>query len=724
MKLNSLLIRQLIIVALTTLVVFAGSAAVTAQLIPVATEHSQMTLLVGTNQHLYQLGYGAIATAPGRPEKTPAPENEFYPPAGDGYLFEPALQAVHADGNTSTDLRFVRQETTALDNNITLTRIELKDSFYPFRVVLNLKTYHHEDIIEQWTEISHDEDGLVTLERFASASPAFPAGDYWLTQLHGDWAKEAQLAEEKLTFGMKVLDTKLGVRAHQYRTPVFLLAKNSAAQEDAGEVYGGALGWSGSYQFAFDVDPHGQLRALTGINPFASAYHLAQGKIFTTPKMFWSWSNAGKGQISRNFHRWAIKYILRNPEKLRSVLLNNWEATHFRFDEPKLLSLLDSARELGAEVFLLDDGWFGDKFPRDNNQAGLGDWQVNPRKLPHGLSYLAKAAAARGVHFGIWLEPEMVNPASELYQLHPDWVIGQAHREPQLQRHQLILDLTRPAAREFTWQVIDRTLKPNPDIAYVKWDCNRFVTQPGSFFLPPAEQSHLLVDYVWSLYDVMGRFAANYPNVTAMLCSGGGGRVDFAALKYFHTFWPSDRTDPRDRVFIQWGYSHFFPAEAIAAHVTRMGNRPFKFTLDVAMSGALGFDVDWQKLPPEQKTAAAAAVKIYKDELRPIVQRGDLYRLVSPYEGRRSALNFVSEDRARAVLFVYQIGSGNPEPVKPQGLDPERHYRIREVNRPAGVPSALPEQDQLLDGATLMRAGIIPACTKEFDSAVVEITAE
>lgn len=701
-----------------------AAPAASAELIPVNTARSQMTLLVGTDQRLYQLAYGGAGNSPAIPAKTPGRDAEFYPQAGDGFLFEPALLAVHTDGNTSTDLRYVSHTVTALDSNVTLTRIELKDSYYPFHVALNLKTYRNEDIIEQWAEISHDEKGSVTLERFASSSPELPGGNYWLTQFHGDWAKEGQLAEEQLTFGTKVLDTKLGVRAHQYRTPVFLLSKNGPAREDAGEVYGGTLGWSGSYQFAFDVDPAGKLRALTGINPFNSAYHLPRHQAFTTPKMFWSWSAAGKGQISRNFHRWARRYILRDPGQLRPVLLNNWETTGFNFNEPKLTALLATAHDLGAEVFLLDDGWFGDKYPRDNDRAGLGDWQVNPRKLPDGLGYLTLAAHQRDVRFGIWLEPEMVNPASELYHRHPDWVIGQLHREPQLQRNQLNLDLSRPAVRDYVWKVINDTLAPNPGITYVKWDCNRFVTQPGSFYLKPEEQSHLLIDYNWALYDIMARFATNFPNITAMLCSGGGGRVDYQALRYFHTFWPSDRTDPRDRVFIQWGYSHFFPACAIAAHVTRMNERPFKFTLDVAFSGALGFDLDIAKLSPDEKAEALAAVALYKNDLRPIVQQGDLYRLVSPYDGQRSALDFVSEDRSHAVLFEYQIASGPADTVKPQGLDPQRHYRIREVNLAVGTASRLPGQDTVVDGATLMRDGVTPACTKEFDSAVIEFTAE
>lgn len=695
-----------------------------ASLIKILTSRSQITLMVGTDRHLYQLGFGLTNAAVALPKKTPGRDDDFYPSAGDGYVFEPALKVTHADGNTSTDLEFVRSDYSELDSNVSLTRIELRDAYYPFHVFLNFKTYRAEDVIEEWAEYVHEETNALTLERFASAAPEFPTGDYWLTQFHGDWAKEAQMTEEKLTFGIKVLDSKLGVRAQKYRTPVFLLSRNGPAAETTGEIYGGALGWSGSYQFAFEMNPQGRLRTLAGINPFDSAYHLRAGELFSTPKMFWSWSDAGAGQVSRNFHRWARKYILRHPENLRPVLLNNWEATRFDFNETKLLSLFDSAKALGAEVFLLDDGWFGERFPRDNDHAGLGDWQVNPRKLPHGLSYLAKAAAGRGLGFGIWLEPEMVNPESELYQRHPDWVIAQPHRPLDLQRNQLVLDLTRPATREFSWSAIDRTLRSNPGITFMKWDCNRFITQPGSSYLPAGEQSHLWIDYVRALYGNMDRFATNFPDVMGMLCAGGGGRVDFEALRRFDSFWPSDCTDPLDRVFIQWGYSYFYPACAMAAHVTRMGNRPFKFTLDVAMSGALGFDVDWQKLSPQQRTEATAAVALYKEDLRPIVQQGDLYRLVSPYHGQRSAFDYVSADCHRSVLFVYQIGSGNAESVKLAGLDPQGHYHVSEVNLSPGKNSHLPENGRVLDGAALMRDGLNPDCTRKFDSEVIELTAD
>ncbi len=691
-------------------------------LVRITTAHSALTLWAASDGRLYQLGFGGPDASVAIPERAPARELEFYPPSGDGFILEPALQATHSDGNTSTDLIYVKHSMTALDTNVNLIRIELLDRFYPFSVSLFFKAYQAEDVIEQWTEIRQDEGRPVTLFRFASSGPLMPRAEgYWLTHFHGDWADEAQWVEERLTSGIKVLDSKIGVRAHQYRTPSFMVSLDGEAREDSGKVLGGSLEWSGSFQFAFEVDMKNRLRALSGINPFGSQYRLIPGQTFRTPGMLWSWSEEGKGQVSRNFHRWARRYGMRDGDKPRPVLLNNWEATGFNFDEARIVALFDGARALGADTFLLDDGWFGNRHARNNDQAGLGDWQVNTNKLPHGLSYLADEAKKRGVNFGIWLEPEMVNPISDLFEQHPDWAIGQRHREPILGRNQRVLDLSRPEVREFTWKVIDDTLAPNPGITYVKWDCNCYVTQPGSTWLGPAEQSHLLIDYQQSLYEIMGRFATNYPQVTAMLCSGGAGRLDYGALKYFHSFWPSDNTDPARRVFIQWGFSHFFPAGAMAAHVTRMGKRPLKFALDVAMSGALGLDMDVGKLTLEERKTVAAAVALYKSKLREVVLQGDLYRLESPYAGPRAALNFVSEEQRRAVLFIYQLKAGGDEPVKPRGLDPQRHYVLHEVNLPSGARPELAAEGKSIDGASLMRDGVVSPCHSEFTSAVIEL---
>ena len=716
----------------------------TGKLISIAAAHFGVLLQLGSDGRLYQVDsgrrlspsslYGQLSTDEvddllARPEAMVFTnggkldrETEYHPPFGDGFISEPAVQATHADGNNSTDLIFVTNQSTRLDSNITLTHIELKDRYYPFFVTLCVKAYHDQDVLEQWTEFRHDEDGTVTLFRFASSSSVIQSNQYWLTQLHGDWANEGNMEEDKLGMGMTILDSKIGVRAGRFRTPSFLLSIRNPAQEESGEVYGGTLEWSGSFQFAFDVNWQGQLRVLCGINPFASQYPLARGQVFKTPAMLWTWSEAGKGRVSRNFHRWARLYGVRDAGQPRPIVLNNWEATGFNFTESRIVSLFDGARELGADLFLLDDGWFANKYPRNNDGAGLGDWQVNTNKLPRGLSFLAGEAKQRGIRFGIWLEPEMVNPRSELYERHPEWAMAEPHRQPEVSRNQLDLDLTRPEAREFAWKVIENTLGSNPGISYVKWDANRYVTQPGSTYLKPDEQSRLLIDYNFALYDIMARMASNYPSVTAMLCSGGAGRADYGALKYFHTFWPSDNTDPLHRVFIQWGFSQFFPACALSDHVTKMGSRPFKFTLDVALSGTLGLDMDVAKMTAAERKATTAAINLYKQSLRDIVCQGDLYRLDSPYEGPRSAISYVTPDRARAALFVYQIQDAADQPVKLRGLDPAAKYLLREVNLPDGAVSRLPADGKTFGGAVLMSDGLAPNCQKQFESAVVELT--
>jgi alpha-galactosidase len=526
--------------------------------------------------------------------------------------------------------------------------------------------------------------------------------------------------ESKLPPGITVLDSKIGVRASRFRIPSFMLSVGGPARETEGEVYGGSLEWSGSYQLAFEVDFTNRLRALCGINPFAEQYNLKPGETFTTPSMLWTLSGHGEAQISRNFHDWARHYGFRDPDKDRPVLLNNWEATGFKFNEQKIVSLFDGAREIGAELFLLDDGWFGNNHPRNDDHAGLGDWQVNTNKLPHGLSFLADAAAQRGLKFGIWMEPEMVNPKSDLFEQHPDWAIQEPHRPLELSRHQLDLDLSRPSVQDFVWKVIDDTLS-SPGVSFTKWDANRYVTQPGSPYLPPSEQSELLIDYDFALYKIMAHMAEKFPDVLAMACSGGGGRVDYGSLKYFDSFWPSDNTDPLSRVFIQWGFSYFFPAETMCCHVTRSGNRPLKFAADVAMSGALGVDMDLSRNKPEDNGFLASAIKLYKDDLRDIVQHGDLYRLESPYENPRATMDYVTSDKSRAVLFIYQIKPGPQSAVVLRGLDPQRTYHVREVNLREGVTSALGKNDTEITGATLMQDGLISPCQNECDSAVIEL---
>ncbi len=696
----------------------------TPAVISIATRHSALVLLAAEEGKLFQLSFGQRPAQPAPPPVSPSQLDEFLPCYGNGYPLEPALQVVHADGNTSTELAYIRHEVIAESDNVSVTRITLGDRHYPFFVTLCFRVYRDEDVIAQWVEIQHEEAKPVLLGRFASAAPRFAAKSYWVSQFCGDVLREGGLVEERLTPGLKILDSKLTVRADRYRLPGFILALNDHAQEEQGEAIGGTLAWPGNFSFGFDLDPYGRLRVIAGISSLGAEYRLPPKQRFVTPAMLWSWSAAGKGQVSRNFHRWARNYGVRDGTKPRPVLLNNWETTFFDFNEEKLLRLLDGGKELGVDVFLLDDGWFSDKNPKNGERVGQGDWIVNRKILPHGLPFLVEESRKRGLGFGIWVEPESVHLGSNLYREHPDWVLQQPYRTLNAPGHQILLDLTRPAVRDFTWEVIDRVLASAPGVTYVKWDANRHAPQPGSVYLPPDEQQHVPIDYQWSLLEIMRRMAEKYPTVTAMLCSGGGGRVDYGSLKYFHTFWPSDGTDPLERIYTQWGYSHLFPAWAMCTHVTSMGQRPTKFAVDVALPGAFGIDRDVAHLSAEDQDALRRGVALYRERIRDFVQSGDLYRLESPYEGKRAVLSYVAEDRSRAVAFIYQLGKDGFPPIKLCGLDESKNYRVRELNLPAGATSRLALNDHIASGAYLMSTGFTSPLVHALESAVIEFVAE
>jgi len=676
------------------------------------TKSLTVTLQVGADGRLYQQPIQA-----GAGQSKLVRDDEFYPQAGDGYVWEPALQVTHADGNTSTALVFDSLTQSNETADIMATRIRLHDSAYPLDVTLCFKAHRDEDVIEQWIELNHAEKGAVKLQRVESSSLLF-AGDVYLAHFFGDWAKEMlSPITEMVTPGTKVLDSKLGVRASQFRNPSFILSLGGPANETNGVVLAGSLAWSGSFQCEFDNYGQG-VRALTGINSFESTISLPAGKSFVTPTMLWVWSTNGLGDMSRKFHRWARDFGMRDGHTPRQVLLNNWEATGFDFDFKRIVSLYDPAKEIGTELFLLDDGWFGNQYPRVDDHAGLGDWQPNRQRLPNGLAPLAAEAVKRGLRFGIWMEPEMVNPKSELFDAHPDWAIRQPKRELELQRNQLVLDLTRPEVQTQEWNVIQSILSV-PGISYAKWDCNRYLTQPGSPYLPPSRQSELWVDYVNALYALMDKTAKKFPETELMLCSGGGGRADYGALKYFHEFWPSDNTDPTLRVPMQWDYSYFFPVMALASHVTHWGNRPMHFACSVAMSARFGMDLDLTKLSPQDKAVCAGAISAYQ-EIRDVTQLGDLYRLEDPHENFRGALNFVSPGRRRAVLFAFQLKDGANRPVFPQGLDPDQRYIVHELN-PAPGREAIPQEGNSLTGAALMRGGVLPSCSNAVEASVIEL---
>jgi alpha-galactosidase len=421
-----------------------------------------------------------------------------------------------------------------------------------------------------------------------------------------------------------------------------------------------------------------ELRVRAGANPLGAAYTLDPGTRFVTPTVAWTWAE-GRRELTHRFHRWTVARVLRDPARPRAVVANNWEATFFDFDEARIVDLIRRAADLGAELFLLDDGWFGRSHPRDDDTQGLGDWEPDPRKLPGGLAPLVRAARDAGIRFGIWGEPEMVNPASSAHATHPDRVLRD-RREPLLHRNQLVLDTLRPEVRDAAADSVDRIVS-TPGISYLKWDANRPITDPGSAALAPDRQQNLWVDQVHATWSLMDEVVRRHPDLELMLCASGGGRTDHGTLARFHEFWTSDNTDPVTRVRIQWACSHFFPARAMAAHVTRWGGRPLAFGCAVALSGRFGVDLDLGSLTPAEAEVLRASIDLAV-RIRPLVQGGELIRLVSPVEGTdrsRAALAYRSGDRREAVLFAYQLEPPATEaPALPlDWLDEGATYHVR-----------------------------------------------
>jgi alpha-galactosidase len=706
-------------------VVFALSLAGQSDLfIAVSTRNTDLIFKVGSDLRLYQSYFGPKLAQTPDSKVFSQSDHQAYVTSGTDNLFEPAIRITHDDGNPSLELNYTDHQIDKPSDNITLTHIHLKDPRYPVEVTLHFKAFSQENVIEQWVEIIHHEKKPVTLYNYASSMLHFDAGKYWLTQFHGDWAEEMKMQEQELTSGIKILDSKLGTRAHMYQTPVFFLALNDKSGENTGEVVAGTLGWSGNFRFLFEIDEKNSLRVISGINPFASEYVLAPGKSFLTPSFIMTYSIQGKGTASRNLHRWAINYGIMDGDRPRLTLLNNWETTYFDFNEAKLTALLDDTKKLGLELFLLDDGWFANKYPRNNDRAGLGDWQENMDKLPDGIGYLVKEAEKRDVKFGIWIEPEMVNPKSELYEKHPDWILKLPNRPETYYRNQLVLDLTNPEVQEFVYQVADNLLTRYPGLAYFKWDCNRMITSPYSVYLKD-NQSHLYVDYVNGLYTVLDRLRKKFPHVPMMLCSGGGGRTDYGALRYFTEFWASDNTDALERIYIQWGYSYFFPAEAICNHVTSWGKQTLKFRTDVAMMGKMGYDIPVKELDEKELAFSQDAIKNYK-RLSGVIWQGDQFRLISPYEENRAVLMYVNSNRDKALLFSYTMNSRYGETfskVRLQGLDPGMNYTVQEINPFFGIRSLYPVKSRYT-GVYLMKVGLDVSTDQPLTSMVIEITAE
>lgn len=653
---------------------------------------------------------------------------EAYPTNGLGYVNEPALSVIHSDGSLITELVYANTKVTKKNENITHTTISLKDRIYDLNVHLHFESYCKEDVIAQWVEIKNNEKGNIKLKNIYSSFLNLRAGSYYLTHFNGAWAGEMNRVEEKLEYGIKSIESKKGVRTTQTENPSFILSLNHPVQENSGICYGGALAWSGNYKLSFELDELDHLNILTGINPYLSDYTLAKGEYYVTPKMIYTYSNEGQGLISRNFHDWSRSYALHNGYEERPVVLNSWEGAYYDFTEQTIINMIDDAASMGVEMFVLDDGWFGNKYPRNADNAGLGDWQINKKKLPNGLQYLINHAKNKKIQFGIWIEPEMVNPKSELAEKHPDWIVQSPGRDKITLRNQLLLDLTNPEVQNFIWEMVDNLLSENKGVSYIKWDANRHIEQVGSPYLDADRQTHFWVEYTKGLYGIYGKIREKYPDLILQVCASGGGRVDYGSLPYHDEFWTSDNTDPLKRLYIQYSSNLIYPPVATAAHVSTSPNHqtgritPLKFRFDVAMTGRLGLELQPKDIVGEDRIFAQQAIRDYKAYVRSLVTKGDLYRLISPYDPdyNYSSQMYVSKDGKNAVMFAFctEINNRGVVPrIYLQGLHPDKSYTIREINDRG--KSSFWGNKKVFKGEFLMNAGIEINISSQFDSAVL-----
>lgn len=639
---------------------------------------------------------------------------DSYPAFGLQTMGEKAIAATQPDGNMSLDLKIeqVKQYPTK-DGEV--TEILLKDKVYPFEIKQYYKAYQGTDIISTWIEIMNNGKKSVTLYRFVSAYLPVQRGNNWLTHFHGHWGAENMLEEEKLTNGQKVISNKDGMVNTETDNPSFMLSIDGKPQEEYGHILGGTLAWTGNYLLKMDIT-NTKLNIIAGINEENSHYKLESKETFKTPEFAMTYSTSGKGGVSRAFHRWARMYKLSHGNVERDILLNSWEGVYFKVNQEGMDQMMKSFSALGGELFVMDDGWFGNKYSRDRGDSSLGDWTVNKKKLPLGIEGLIASAKKHKIKFGLWIEPEMSNTKSELFEKHPEWILQCKNRPLSTGRGgtQIVLDLTNPEVQDFVFSVIDNLMTHYPEIAYMKWDANSCMLDYGSPYLPKEKQSHLYIEYHRGLNNVLERIRAKYPQLILQACAGGGGRINYGILPYFDEFWTSDDTDALQRVYLQWGVSCFYPAIAMAAHVSADKNHqtgrylPLKFRFDVAMSGRLGMEMQPEDMTEADKEFTQRAIQAYKG-IRPIVQFGDLYRLISPYENKGVAsLMYVAPEKDRAVFYAYKmnhfINMTIPN-VKMNGLDPQKKYQLIDLtplskNKPCSL------HNKIISGKILMEKGI------------------
>ncbi len=538
--------------------------AILAELVHISTPSTSMVLDATEGKPLQFLYYGdAIADAelPGI-ESSGFAKHDAYPVYGMVPARETAMSVTHPDGNMTLQMAVKDVSTVSEADGSKVTSIKMTDIYYPFDIIVKYRTYPDSEIIESWVEVTNRDKGPVELREFASSYMPIRYGDVYTSQLYGSWANEGKLEEAPLPHGLKVIKNKDGARNSHTSHGELMFSLDGKPQENSGRVIGAALCYGGNYRLRIDTDDSEYHHFFAGINEDNSAYNLKKDETFVTPPVAYTYSNEGKSGVSRNFHSWARNHKLAHGNDLRKILLNSWEGVYFDINEQGMDQMMQDISSMGGELFVMDDGWFGVKYPRNNDSTSLGDWTVDTSKLPNGIQGLIDTAKKNNIKFGIWIEPEMTNSLSELYEQHPEYVIKPTNREPVQGRGgtQLVLDLSNPKVQDLVFNVVDTLMTNYPEIDYIKWDANAPIMNHGSQYLSADNQSHLYIDYWKGFEKTLDRIRAKYPDVTIQDCASGGGRANYGILPWFDEFWVSDNTDALQRVYMQWGTSSFLPS--------------------------------------------------------------------------------------------------------------------------------------------------------------------
>ena len=652
-----------------------------------------------------------------------------FPSQGVGDYRTSCIEAVNPDGTMAADFRYVSHEITKGAYKITgmpavydeeeissSLSILLRDENTGLELLLKYGVFEKEDVITRAAVLKNSTEGMVSLEKMLSVCLDMPFGEWEMIHFHGRHAMERQVERTPLCHGTVSIGSKRGTSSHHHNPSLILCTPQTT--EDAGDCYGMIFVYSSNFIAGAEVDQMGQSRVFMGIHPESFCFRLAPGEVFETPQVIMSYSDRGFTALSHKFHRIISEHICRGKYKYarRPILINNWEATYFNFNEEKILKIAGQAAELGIEMLVLDDGWFG---KRDGDCSGLGDWFVNLDKLPGNLSSLSEKINAMGMKFGLWFEPEMISEDSDLYRAHPDWALQIPGRKPNRSRFQLVLDMSRQEVRDYLFERMSDILS-NAKIDYVKWDMNRSMCDIYSASLPAERQGEVYHRCMLGVYELLERLTAAFPDLMIEGCSGGGGRFDAAMLYYSPQIWCSYDTDAVERLEIQYGTSFLYPIGAVGSHVSACPNHqtgritPFHTRGVVAMAGSFGYELDLNTLPQEEKEEVRKQVSDYKKYYE-LIHRGDYYRLNAPGDGKEFvAWAFVSEDKKQVLVnlvVTHTRANNKPLFMKLKGLDPDAGYYM--------------EDGRSLSGSALMNAGIcIPSVSGEYRAVQFELKAE